>query len=1041
MKKLLIISAFSILVVGLIVPISKKDHHEEYAEFFNSHKYSTRERLTPEQLKAIPKKDRPDLAMEQDFLLTMDPALGRPAPERLFNVYRQIKAAQKHPVPGTPGSTTTPWVERGPSNVGGRTRAIMFDPNDATHKKVWAGGVTGGLWFNNDITNSTSQWTAVDDFWDNIAITAIAADPTNSNIFYVATGEGWGSSVSGARGAGIWKSTDAGASWNQLTSTSSFYFVNDLVVRDENGTGVVYAGLRGASYAGTIHNTPNEGLQRSTNGGQTFTQVLPNVPGRSFNYAVGDIEIAADNRIWVGTINSANGGSNRGGGTILYSDNGTTWTTSYSNSSGSRVKLATAPSDSAYVYAIIEQSSQVGEIVKTTNHGSTWTNVNEPSDADPNIPASDFSRTQAWVHLALSVDPNDENTVIAGSVDPFRSDDGGNTWDQLAHWYGGFGYTEVHADQQIVVYRPGSSSEALFGNDGGIYRTTNLTATTPSFTSLNRGYNVTQFYSCAIHPTAGTDYFLGGTQDNGSQKFTGPGINSTSEVSGGDGGFCFIDQTNPNIQITSYVYNNFWRSTDGGNSFPSRIQNSSTTGSFINPADYDDNLHILYSARTATSINRILDVDGGYSVGSFQAFLGSQSTHLRVSPYTTTSSTLFVGTGAGRVYKITNAETTSPTVTNITTSSLPAGSISCIDIGSTEDELLVTYSNYGVNSVWYTNDGGTTWTSKEGNLPDMPVRWCLFNPNNRNEAILATEVGVWSSTDLSVSSPSWSPSTSGLANVRTSMLQMRSSDNEVIAGTYGRGIFSSNGFGPEDPPQAAFSASASQACAQDTITFFDQSLNSPTSWQWSFSPSTVTYVNGTSNTSQHPQVVFNASGTYQVDLQVQNTTGNDATQNSIDAEVFTAPKISALGNQLFCSSTEPGLSYQWYLNGNLIPGAGGPIVNITSNGQYMVTVSGNFCYVNSPLFDLQNIGLGEQATISNLKLYPNPVRNNLNLHFDNPQQEDALVQVFATNGQLMVNKQLSASENTLELSHLQKGAYILKLKIGKTEISRSIEKL
>ncbi len=797
MKKFILFLGLTVLIVGLSVSFSEQDHHKKYAEFFNNHKYSTRERLTQKQLQAIPKKDRPDLAMEQDFLLTMDPALGRPAPERLFDVYKQIKEAQKHPIPGTPGSITSPWVERGPSNVGGRTRALMFDPNDPAQKKVWAGGATGGLWYNNDITSSTSQWTAVNDFWENISITAIAADPTNSSTFYVATGEGWGSSVSGARGAGIWKSTDAGNTWNQLPATSTFYFVNDLVVRDENGTGVVYAGLRGVSYAGTIHNTPNEGLQRSIDGGQTFTQVLPNISGQNFNYAVSDIEVAADNRIWVGSINSANGGSNRGGGTILYSDNGTTWSVAYTNNSGSRVKIATAPSDSAYVYGIIAVSNQIGEIVKTTDHGTTWVNVNEPNDVDPNIPSTDFSRGQAWIHLALTVDPNDENTVVAGSVDPFRTNDGGNTWDQLAHWYGGFGYTEVHADQQIVIFRSGFSNEAIIGNDGGVYLSTNLTASTPSFTNLNRGYNVTQFYSCAIHPTSGSNYFLGGTQDNGSQQFNSAGINATTEVSGGDGGYCFIDQNNPNIQITSTVYNNYRLSTDGGNNF-SRMQSSSTTGSFINPADYDDNLSILYSARTSSSINRISDVGGNYSIDDFTAFLGSQATHFKVSPYTTTSSTLFVGTGAGRIYKITDAEASSPTLTNITTSSLPAGSISCIDIGASENELLVTYSNYGVNSVWYTNDGGATWTSKEGNLPDMPIRWCLFNPNDRNEAILATEVGVWSSTDLSVASPIWAPSTSGLANVRTSMLQMRDSDNEVIAGTFGRGIFSSNGFSAQN---------------------------------------------------------------------------------------------------------------------------------------------------------------------------------------------------------------------------------------------------
>lgn len=1043
MKKLLPIALLLILFSGKDHPVEKISQRSVYENFINNHPYTTRERLTPEQLKAIPKKDRPDLAMEQDFLLTMDPALGRPAPERLHPVYQQIQAARQNPIQGTPGATNTPWVERGPNNVGGRTRAIMFDPNDATHKKVWAGGVTGGLWYNTDITNPASTWIAADDFWENISITAIAADPTNDSIFYVGTGEGWGSSVSGARGAGIWKSTDAGATWSQLSSTANFHFVNDLVVREENGMGVIYAGLRGVYYVNTIHGAAAEGLQRSTDGGQSFSQVLPNVPSQNFNYAVADLEVAADNRLWLGTINSANSGSNRGGGTILYSDNGTTWTTAYTKSGGRRVRIATAPSDSAYVYAIIEENYEVGEMVKTTDHGATWVNMSEPADADPNIPATDFSRNQAWVHLSLAVDPNDEHTVIAGGIDLFRSANGGNSWNQLCHWYGGFGFTEVHADQQIVAFRPGSSSEALFGNDGGIYRSTDLSSPVPTFSNLNRGYNVTQFYSCAIHPDIATDYFLGGTQDNGSQQFNTSGMNSTFEVSGGDGSYCFIDQTNPQIQITSYVYNSYWRSTDGGLTFFDRIQNTSSTGSFINPADYDDNLHILYSAKTSNSINRILDVDAIPDVTTLNAPLGSMATHLRVSPYTTTSTTLFVGTAAGRVFKIENAESNSPVSTNLTKTNLPTGSVSCIEIGSSQNELLVTYSNYGVNSVWYTNDGGNTWTSKEGNLPDMPIRWALFNPNNTNEAILATEVGVWNCTDLSASTPTWSPSTSGLANVRTSMLQMRNSDNEVIAATFGRGIFSSSGFQSTEPPQASFISSSNFACGNDTLAFTDISNSSPTSWQWSFVPNTVTFVNGTNSTSRHPQVTFDQSGAYDIILQATNAFGTDVDSMQITAEVFPAPNISANGNVLTCTPSS-GFSYQWYFNGAPIAGATGSQHTSAQDGYYQVEMTGTSCTLPSNPYLLIHFDLEESVAELDLKIYPNPVSEFLSLSFHNAEMTTSSLKLISANGAQVYQKSLPTARminEQISLRHLPAGAYVLKLKIGSQEFARNIQKL
>ena len=115
----------------------------------------------------------------------------------------------------------------------------------------------------------------------------------------------------------------------------------------------------------------------------------------------------------------------------------------------------------------------------------------------------------------------------------------------------------------MIVFKPGSSTEFLMGNDGGLYRTTDGGT---NITSRVTGYNVTQYYACAIHPTT-TNYFLAGAQDNGTQKFTTAGVNATSTASGGDGAFCHIDQTDGNIQITSYVYNNYYVSVTGGNTF------------------------------------------------------------------------------------------------------------------------------------------------------------------------------------------------------------------------------------------------------------------------------------------------------------------------------------------------------------------------------------------------------------------------------------------------------------------------------------------
>jgi len=226
-------------------------------------------------------------------------------------------------------------------------------------------------------------------------------------------------------------------------------------------------------------------------------------------------------------------------------------------------------------------------------------------------------------------------------------------------------------------------------------------------------------------------------------------------------------------------------------------------GSFINPADYDDILNILYT-NGGSSINRVFlrvfpPTEGVGTINpELAAFtpagLSGTPTHLRVSPYAAVNtSTLFVGTSDGNIYKIPNAENevSTPIATNISAGISTTGSVSCIEIGADEDELLVTYSNYGVTSVWYTSDGGANWTNKEGNLPDMPVRWALFNPDNREQVILATELGVWGTTQISDVSPTWSAANVGMGNTRVDMFQYRPSDKTILAATHGRGMHTS----------------------------------------------------------------------------------------------------------------------------------------------------------------------------------------------------------------------------------------------------------
>ncbi|MBL7771457.1 MAG: fibronectin type III domain-containing protein [Chitinophagaceae bacterium] len=839
-----------------------------------NHPFNNRPYKSKREWKKLPKKDRPDLAFEQNFLMTMDPALGDVPSERLSIAHNEASTLllSKAPVAGVQ------WTERGPKNVAGRTRALMFDPNDATHKKVWAAGVGGGLWYTNDFTAAQPTWNRINDLWDNIAISTIAYNPGNTLEMYVGTGEGFGNGGA-QRGEGIWKTTDGGITWNQLGSTdpgaynsgSHFHYVIKLVVKSN---GYVYAATRGAF-------TNTGGILRSTDGGATWTRVLTHYQsGVSRDHAT-DIEIAANGDLFASFGISSTGGLYKSSN----ADQGAsgTWTNLSSNigiGGAKRIELACAPSNASVIYAVAQGGSgdeDVEWFKKSTDGGVTWSNITIPLMVDGS--GNHFTRSQAWYDLIMTVHPTNDQQIVVGGIDIHRSLDGGTTWTGLTHWYGGFGKPEVHADQHAMSYRPGFNNEMIFGNDGGVFYSTDAgnSSATPTFAHRNNGYNVTQFYACATKNEVNSNYFLAGAQDNGTQRFTQPQMNVTDEVTGGDGAFCHIDQLNPNIQITQYTNNNFYRSLDGGLTFPSII--SEGTGRFINPSEYDSQNKVLYAASSADFLKRITNMDGAFNNSDLAVNIGGgQVSCLKKSPY---NDVLFIGVDNGRIYKFTNASTATPTLTRIDNGSSPitnTGWASSIDIGSSDNQILVTYSSYGVISVWETANGGTTWLNKEGNLPDMPIRWAIYNPNNYNQVLAATEVGVWSTDNFQpgvVGAPIWGPSNAGLAHTRCDMLKYRPADNMVLVATHGRGLYTTDIF--VNTTLADFTADPKFSCGGSLTTqFTDGSLKPNGTWSWDVNNDGVI-----DYTSQNPSHTYTNPGLYSVRLSIDNNASTTIKGNYI----------------------------------------------------------------------------------------------------------------------------------------------------------------
>jgi PKD repeat protein len=608
-------------------------------------------------------------------------------------------------------------------------------------------------------------------------------------------------------------------------------------------------------------------LFRSVNGGNSFVKVLGTGTSAANGNNSFDIEITA----W-GTLYASMGSAlTSNSGTIHKSfDMGTTWGTPISITGVTnkcRMELALAPNDSTTIYALVENAQTIVGIIKSTNSGASFAKtVGYPVDSDTGIPSTDFSRGQAWYDLSICVNPKNTQEVYVGGIDIFRTINGGTTWQQIAHWYAGFSLQYIHADQHIAIYHPTDTNIAYFGNDGGVFRTANAGAAMPTIADKGTNYNTIQFYGCDIHPTAGVNHFLAGAQDNDSHRYTAAGINATTQVTGGDGALCHIDQNQPQFQFTSYVYNNYYRSTDGGSSFASAVSNN--TGRFINPTDYDDSLNILYGATSAGSYLRWSNPQTGNTTANSQvtAFNSGTVSAVKVSP--NIRGRVYFGTTSGRVTDVDSAHTAATTKAGVSLGIPSSGNVSCIEVEKgNENHLLVSYSNYGVTNIWESTNGGTTWTNIEGNLPDMPVRWVIFNPNNPNQALVATELGVWSTDFINGSSTNWQPSNAGLANVRCDMIKVRDSDKMMIVATHGRGLYSSDAF---SLPTASFNVSSTIAY-EDVPVLLTNGSTLATSNFWNFG-------DGTNSSATNPTKTYVSAGNYTITL-VINGGASIATRN------------------------------------------------------------------------------------------------------------------------------------------------------------------
>ncbi|HEY0515034.1 MAG TPA: hypothetical protein VGH73_24275 [Thermoanaerobaculia bacterium] len=649
------------------------------------------------------------------------------------------------------------WVFRGPANVGGRTRALLIDPRNPAH--LWAGSVSGGLFVS---SNAGKSWSPIDDFFPSLTVSSLAADPSDPDTFYVGTGEGFFNADS-LRGLGIFVTHDGGASFQQLGATGNWGDVNRIAVSPADPS--------------TLLAATSAGLYRSTDGGGTW----------SLRTEHRSLQVAFNPRAPNEALASEDG-ANHLHQILFSSDSGATWTTASSLAGNAyflaRIEIAYAPSDGNIAYA-----NQDGAFWKSTDGGRSWNQVGQSGDGN-------------WYSNAVWVSPTDPNLVLVGGVYVSRSLNGGQSFAPISSGY--LLTQQVHPDVHFIAGDPGydgrTNRRVYVGCDGGVFVADNVqTVTTKKgWRSLNGGYATTQYYSGAGDgPTA---LLMGGAQDNGTLRLQ---KTATATLSyGGDGGFVAVDR-----QVPTYVYgeyinlSNLFRSRDGGKhleifidgGLPEQSQGNFVAPFVLDPTDGNrmlagaGQLWLSTNVRTGrppawTAIKPAVSNRSG--VQNVSAIAVSPADPNRI----------WVGHNDGQVYTSTDGRSASPSWQTVDDNGghnpLPDRYVTRITPSWQDPQVAwVSFGGRTPDNLWRTDDGGQTWHSVSGQLPQIPILGIAQHPSRPDWLYVGTEVGVFASED---GGQTWGTVNEGPGNVEVDDIVFLNRSTTLLAATHGRGLWTVN---------------------------------------------------------------------------------------------------------------------------------------------------------------------------------------------------------------------------------------------------------
>ncbi len=714
------------------------------------------------------------------------------------------------------------WVPLGPYTPGksydsischgnGRLNCIAFHPTNPDI--MWVGAPNGGVW---KTDNSGQSWTPLTDHLPSIGVSDIAVDPNNPDVLYIASGDmdamGW---IQNGNAMGIFKSTDAGMTWNPTglsytSNTFNYSFIRKIIVHPENSNNLVAGGSRG--------------IWKSSDAGEIWTYILDTLLICDLKQNPNEPNILyAATRWFYGAFSTA--------GIIKSTDFGDTWVTLNSGipptTQVSRTAVAISPVNPDYIYAVAVRNSRNGfyGLYRSTDAGANWTTsstigqVPNPMgwyDGDQNDQGG-----QGTYDLTLLCDAEDANKIYLGGVNVWESTDGGKNWDIVTLWMRTFGST-IHADQHYSVYRP-LDGYYYYCNDGGLFRTKkiqagskqwitdwidraneNLKPGCPGFSfptqweNLTEGLANTELYRLGLcRNLAG--YITGGSQDNSCfYLYDDEWFNYVTNY---DGMETMIHPSNPDIIYGSSQFGRLCKSEDASVTQDCSLTDTITSasgerGSWVTPFAMDPlNPDIIYGGYK----NLWMSKDGGKNWEKI--FISDSLSELRYNinvieiapshPEIIYFSKPFQGNQANRIPNELWMTRDGGKNWEKVYEGLPLDTQAVVSIeinGNYPSQVWITFSgNVAGSKIFRSNDGGFTWTNITYNLPNTVYNSIVHQDNNpKNYVYVGTHRGVWYINDKM---SEWLLMNENLPNNTVNELEISYPDNKLIAATYGRGFW------------------------------------------------------------------------------------------------------------------------------------------------------------------------------------------------------------------------------------------------------------